>query len=189
MQGNAFCSRLTFTSAGLLETQDTSLINAAKLSTQGIDFSADYRFSVWATDTIGLKLTGTYLMGLATIAQANDPSTKSVSGGAYTNPRVRLNLTAGYDESNWGVSITNRFISGSIIDRTALPEARVSNSVPATIYTDATVRYDISDNLSGFIGINNVFDIEPPQTAQTYNRGDTYDLIGRFLHAGVTAKF
>lgn len=189
MQGNAFCNRLTFSSAGLLETQDTSLINAAKLSTQGIDFSANYRFPVWETDTISLNLTGTYLMGLDTIAQANDPSTKSVSGGAYTNPRVRLNLTVGYDESNWGVSVTNRFISGSIIDRTALPEARVSNSVPPTVHTDATARYDINDDLSGFIGINNVFDIEPPARAQTYNRGDAYDLIGRFFHAGVTVKF
>ncbi|HEY4275157.1 MAG TPA: TonB-dependent receptor [Rhizomicrobium sp.] len=189
MQGNAFCNRMTFSSGGVLLTEDRSLINAAKLTTQGVDFSADYRFQVWGADTVGLNLTGTYLMGLETLAQANDPSTTAVYGGAYTNPRVRLNATVSYEEQNWGGSVTNRFVSSSIIDRAALPEARVSNTVPSIIYTDATVHYTINDNLSGFVGINNLFDFAPPQRAQTYNYGDLYDLTGRFFHGGITAKF
>ncbi|MFA7441584.1 MAG: hypothetical protein WCZ66_11550 [Sphingomonadaceae bacterium] len=50
-------------------------------------------------------------------------------------------------------------------------------------------RARLGQGLSGFVGVNNVLNIKPPLTAQTYNYGAFYDVIGRFFHAGVKAKF
>ena len=58
-------------------------------------------------------------------------------------------------------------------------------------YTDVQLRYGIGDSLQLFIGINNLFDNEPPAIAlvpETRAFGDDaiiYDQIGRYLYAGV----
>ena len=187
--GNPFCDRLEFTSAGLLVRRNTSLINASQFSSSGVDFSLDYRLPVGATGKIGLSLIGTYLLEKETLGVRGDASTLSIQDGEFADPRLRLNLTTSFDKSNWGVSVTNRFISKSEIDREAPPEARELRTVPAKIYTDALVKYDVNELLSGFVGVNNVLGIKPPQRAQTYNYGSYYDVIGRFFHAGIKAKF
>lgn len=189
MAGNSFCDRMEFDSAGLLVRQNSSLINASEFSSSGIDFSADYRLPVGASGRIGVKLIGTYLLKKETLGVRDDPSTLTIQDGEYTDPRLRLSLTLGFDQPAWGVSVTNRFISKSDIDRQALPEAREFPKVAARIYTDALFRYDLSRSLSGFVGINNLLGIKPPQTAQTYNYAAFYDVIGRFFHMGVKAKF
>jgi len=189
MTGNPFCDRLKFTSAGLLISQNTALINASEFSSSGLDFAVDYRLPVGSSGRIGLSLIGTYLLQKQTLGVRTDPSTLNVQDGEYTDPRLRLNLTTSFDISNWGVSITNRFISKSAIDREAPPEARELRNVPYRIYTDALIRHDINTRLSGFVGVNNVLGVKPPLRAQTYNYGSYYDVIGRFFHMGVKAKF
>src|SRR5262249_53452409 len=106
-----------------------------------------------------------------------------------TDPRLRLNLTLSYDTSRWGVSVTNRFIGKSDLDAQVLPEATDISTAPAKVYTDAVVNFDLTKGWSGYVGINNVLNVRPPQTPQTYRYGAYYDLIGRFFHAGVRAKF
>jgi outer membrane receptor protein involved in Fe transport len=189
MAGNSFCDRMEFGPDGLLVRQNTSLINASEFSTSGVDFSADYRLPVGGTGRVGINLIGTYVIEKETLGVRGDPTTLTIQDGEYTDPRLRLNLRVSYDEMRWGVSVANRFISRSHIDRQALPEAREFPMVEERIYTDVIVRYNINRNMSGYLGINNIADTTPPQTAQTYNYGSFYDTVGRFFHMGIKANF
>lgn len=100
---------------------------------------------------------------------------------------------------SWRGTLINRFIGESEIDAQATPEQYDNNIVDARVYTDLNVRYDINENLSAFVGVNNLFDILPPNTPATYfggqnfsvgdaGAGALYDNIGRFFKIGVRAK-
>ena len=189
IEDNVFCNQIVFNSVGEAQITYTNLVNASSFSSSGIDFSADYRFPIGASGRAGLRLAGTYLMKKEYVGVPGDKNTLVIYDGEYTDPKLRVNLTVSYDRRNWGVSVTNRFIGKSVLDAQGLPEARDLPDVPAKIYTDAVVNFDLNKEWSGFIGINNVLDVRPPQRPETYRYGAYYDLVGRFFHAGIKAKF
>jgi outer membrane receptor protein involved in Fe transport len=188
MQGNLFCNSLVFLPNGDLDKAYTRLLNASEFRSSGIDIAADYRHPVGATGSIGVKFIGTYLLKKEFLGMSGDPTTVSIQDGEYTDPRIRFNLSVSYDRPSYGISITNRFLSKSDIDRQALPEARDIATVPHKIYTDAVVRYDLNKTVSGFVGVNNLFNVTPPATPETFTYGALYDVVGRFFHTGIKIK-
>lgn len=189
MSGNVFCENIVFAPGGDVETVYTRLINASSYASSGVDLAANYAIDVGRAGRVRLGLVATYLLKKEFLGVSGNPTTLSIRGGEYTDPSLRLNLTVGYQRSNWGVRIVNRYISDSVIDEQARPEAMDINDVSSRLYTNAVFDLDLTSRVSGFVGVNNIFAVRPPQTPETYSYGSFYDTIGRFFHFGVKARF
>jgi len=74
-------------------------------------------------------------------------------------------------------------------DNTLKNDILVGESIDAQIYLDLAVRYDVSDNMTARVGINNILDEEPPMTGNTMDPGAFYDQLGRYGHVTLSFKF
>ncbi len=80
-------------------------------------------------------------------------------------------------------------------DRARTRQSCKGNRIPAVWYTDINVSYDVTEQIQGYVGVNNLFDVRPPETFQgafdttgTNTITDVYDPIGMFIYGGVNLK-
>ena len=61
--------------------------------------------------------------------------------------------------------------------------------MPARVYNDLAIGYEVNapDRLT--VGMNNVFNVKPPQIPSTYTgAGGIYDTLGRYFFISASAK-
>ncbi|RDZ29452.1 TonB-dependent receptor domain-containing protein [Lysobacter silvisoli] len=142
-------------------------------------------------------------------------------GSARSNNwRIRSNLSAHWEKGDFGASWFVRYYSGQeescatiaasqwvnlCSDPTRFtnldgndpgtapdgPRARPQNHIGATTYHDASVFFNAPWNARITVGLNNVFDKDPPRSASTFaNSFDPqYELPGRFIYFRYSQKF
>jgi iron complex outermembrane recepter protein len=187
--------------------------NAGYLKTTGIDFTFDYRFSfrdVGLPDYGGLDLNflGTYtaiyefetLEGsppISCLGKYGDICAGSPTLGQplpYWKSKTRLTWTTPLH--GFEVSVDWRNIGGVNIDTGATGTA--DSHIPSYNYFDLSMQYRVKDRYTFRVGVNNIFDIDPPiigsgELPATVGNGNTfpqvYDALGRYLFVGVTADF
>ena len=178
-------------------------VNANFLKTQGVDIGTQYTFdpgfglltgdaavtvtSNW-TVTTEFKSVGSTGVAVSCLGQF---------GGTCLEPLANWK---GVSNVNWQdgpltVNLRWRFIGSTTDDRHKLngvPLAAMTNPViPIYNYFDLSGSYDINENLTGTVGVNNLFDLEPPTPAKT-SYGNTwpatYDAFGQTFFINLTAK-
>lgn len=170
-------------------------LNIGVLKAEGIDTSAAYIFELPshvlnATNQLRLSLDGSYTMKNNSIVDANNPSNVVYTAGNYTLPKVRANLTiaflAGPLMADWRL----RYIGKSQVDVTQPPLFTNDNNVSSRTYSDIFASYHLGPKVKLSVGVNNLFDMAPPQTATTYTGTSTlFDVVGRYYFGEVAAKF
>ncbi|MGZ6019439.1 MAG: TonB-dependent receptor domain-containing protein, partial [Phenylobacterium sp.] len=73
----------------------------------------------------------------------------------------------------------------------------IEKNLPAQNYIDLTANFTVHNNLNFRVGVQNVFDKDPPlvgtNCAATFCNGNTYpqvyDALGRYVFVGLTADF
>jgi iron complex outermembrane receptor protein len=185
-------------------------LNIGGLKTSGIDINANYGFDL---DTIGLSqygtvaltFVGTWLDTLETDTGTNTASSVSDCVGFYgsaqcgvPNPewRHRARLTW---QSPWNVDVSATWRYYSSVDfgssLTGSVAGRLDSSLDAMSYLDLSANWQITDTVSGRVGVNNVLDSDPPlsTSAGTGGNGNTYpqlyDGLGRYMFVGISASF
>ena len=192
---------------GLVENLN---INIGGLQTSGVDVNANYGFDLerfgWDRyGSFGMSFVGTWLDSLETDNGTGTATSVFDCVGYYgstqcglPNPewRHRARLTW---ISPWAVdlSATWRYYGkvefGS--DLTGLVPGRLDSVLESADYFDISANWQVRDNLSMRIGVNNVLDRDPPLSvaAATGGNGNTYpqlyDAMGRFVFIGLTADF
>ena len=190
---------------GLIEATN---INIGGIKTQGIDFNAGYGFSlddVGATGwgKIGLSFVGTYVSSLESDDGLNQANSKVDCVGFYgitcgvPNPEWRHRARLAWN-TPWDVSISGTWrYYGSVEygDSQGTFPTRLDHELEAQNYLDLSAEWQVSDTVSARVGINNVFDRDPPLTysGDTSKNGNTYgqiyDTLGRFMFVSLTANF
>lgn len=187
---------------GFVENINT---NVGGLQTSGIDVNANYRFdlaSVGVGDlgSMSLNFTGTYLNELIT-----DPGAESGTPydcvGFYgnecgtPNPEWRHRFRAAWDTPmDVQISATWRYF-GEVELFTPSATPRVDRQFDAENYFDLAATWQVLDNTRVRLGVNNIFDNDPPLSASVGTTGNgntypqTYDAMGRYVFFGVTADF
>ena len=203
-----------------------SLANVGKLETRGVDLDLSYGFDIGAAGRIRTSLIGTYVDEYFITPIASDSSTKfncaglygdiCSSGAATANPifRWRHTLRTTWSTPWQGLDITAswRYFSAMKLDALS-PQSNLSGA-PATVanggisssdaaikaynYLDLSAAVKIMDKMTFRLGVNNVFDKDPPiiggaDLPGVAGNGNTfpqvYDSLGRFIFGQLTVQF
>lgn len=185
------------------------LANVASLKTSGVDMAASYR---WSMDSLGIgdddadlraTLMGTWVD--KNVFRANDTAAPTdrvgtVGGDTPAIPEWRANATLNYAsaglELTWNVeylsSVKDRKYANNLAAGVANPKAGIANpKVGAYWYHNVRAAYDL-DRFTVYGGVRNLFDKDPPMLSSPIESNtdpNTYDMIGRYLFVGVSAKF
>ncbi|MBH0113850.1 TonB-dependent receptor [Novosphingobium sp. YJ-S2-02] len=173
--------------------------NVATLINSGIDFELTYRRPV-GSGTLNLRALATRQL---TFQQRNAPGEemrKFVGTSDFNDvqfplplPKWRANVSAGWEGENVSFNVQERIIGGYDRSRQFV---YVDNEVKPVFYTDLNLTYTVRTALDRefelFTTVNNLFDKQAPLLPVTRTPGltvptmrNTYDIIGRYITAGV----
>jgi iron complex outermembrane recepter protein len=188
-------------------------LNIGQVSTKGIDFAAHYRLDGGAAGKFTFNLSDTYTKELLTQPL---PTGGSFDCAGYWGatcgaplPHIRQVFTF-----NWGLPVPGldltvkwRLIGPSKVDsesqnpQLAGPYYLSTAQIPGYNYIDMSANYAINSTFSVRVGVNNIADKDPPTilngnlsncpntTCNDNTWTGTYDTLGRYLYAHVSAKF
>jgi len=201
--------------------QDTTL-NTGSLKTTGADLNVNYRtdLSNWGlgdNGSISANLVGTWLDTLITQPLPGGPSfdCTSLYGLVCGTPspewrhKARLTWNTPYSYGDWFKSLSFsaqwRYFAKVTLDaydsnpqlRNPARQFPNERTLAAQNYIDLTANFTVHNNLNFRVGVNNVFDKDPPLTGTNCTavlcNGNTYpqvyDALGRFVFVGLTADF
>ena len=188
---NPFCSQIARKGNGAIGSINVAPINIGSQNAEGIDFGATYRTPIGAAD-LRFNVSGTYLIKNELEVVSGDPTTLDVSRGEVDNPDWRVNFTPGITAGPFSLDWTVRYIDSSKVDVQLSDEGRSDNKVSSKLYNDIYAALEVTDRMNFYAGVNNLFDVDPPFSRETYQgsaRGALFDNIGRYLYVGVNASF
>ena len=201
--------------------QDTTL-NTGSLKTSGVDFNVAYRTDLSAlglgdNGSVSATMVGTWLDSLVTQPLPGGASydCKGLYGLVCGIPapewrhKAALTWNTPYSYGDWFKSLSLRVqwryfgkVSLDAYDSNPLlnnvgNQFAVEKNLPAQNYIDLTANFTVHNNLNVRVGVQNVFDKDPPLIGTncpgTSCNGNTfpqaYDALGRYMYVGLTADF
>jgi iron complex outermembrane recepter protein len=192
--------------AGFVDDRTT---NTGSLTASGVDINGDYRARI-GNNKIRWQFVGTWIDKLN-----NQPLTNGFEyncAGYYgttcgnPNPKFRFNTNLKFTTANdFGFTVRWRYYSSvkaDIISPDAnlggnAPTGNVDEKIKAVNYYDVLFSLPVKDTATLRIGVNNVFDKNPPLISQAnlggFGNGNTfpgtYDQLGRYVFVNLTADF
>jgi iron complex outermembrane recepter protein len=187
-----FCSLIHRNpSTGYIQLLDLLPINAARLETEGLDVMVNLRHSLGSWGAFTTQLAYTHLISFESIAFGGAAPQQFVGRPTYPADDAMLNAT--YDYGSLTLNLAERYHGEAF---RVVGAAFAGNRVAPIAYTDLQVLYAFTPKLTTYVGVQNLFDAQPPLYAGTYQDGQLstntpfgYDVIGRFLYAGVKWKY
>lgn len=190
-------------------------LNAAVISTSGLDFAADYDMPLFDGD-LSWHLVGNYTSQSNTDrlginydgAGAATPGFRSIGGYDGTGlPKLRATLSATYTADAWSFTAQGRFfgsmvvtnglegqagivplalVGGKLNSGSLLPNQIDDNSIPAVGYLDLRGSYRWGPNLVLYSAMDNVTNVPPPFGTSA---AAGYDNLGRTVRLGVRFSY
>jgi outer membrane receptor protein involved in Fe transport len=207
--------------------QDTTL-NTGSLKTTGVDVNVSYRtdlsnVGLGDSGSISASMVGTWLDSLKTQPLPGGPSydCKGLYGTVCAGPngegpapvwrhKLRVTWTTPYSYGDWFKSLSLsaqwRYYSGVKLDAYSSDpqlnnpglQYQTDRALASRSYLDLTANFTVHNNLNFRVGVNNVFDKDPPIIGASNcpvgacNGGtypQVYDALGRYFFVGLTADF
>lgn len=183
--------------AGSLEFIDSAVSNSGGVGTEGVDLTANYTLPVGRGE-LSTRLAYTYVIDGFSIPLPG--ADKDNFAGEIGASEHRANLNFGYVVGDFSTNVGITYIGAADEDDQFLAAFGLEPgeiNVGAETLVSAQVSYQIEDNISVFVGANNLFDNDPPPiisglasgTTGVETDGGTYDPIGRRFYAGIRATF
>ncbi len=188
---------------GTIWQVNTGPVNAASIVSSGIDIGLRHKIAFESGHQFRAALNYTYVDTLriqpladlsaeSNLGQLNGPG--RLGAGFRHRANLQLGYTAGAFDAGWTLRYQSAMADTLGILRTDDP----GNFVPAYGYHDLQGRYSFGrdEHYSVYIGVQNLFDRKPPLMDQnrasnitgTETAADSYDVYGRFIHAGFRVK-
>ncbi|MGB7453301.1 MAG: TonB-dependent receptor [Lysobacterales bacterium] len=172
-------------------------INLGSNKWEGIDLAFNWSTD-WAAGTWTTNMLGTYAMTKETQPLADPDSAYDCKGlisvRCYPSPKWRHTLSVDYDSNEWwSAGMRWRYFEGVDYDGGTDVIAQ-DNMSKSQNYIDLNAVFRFMENHDIVLGVNNVFDKEPPMIGGTLsNNANTiagfYDTLGRYFFAQATFRF
>lgn len=206
-----YCTLLTRKADGNINFVKTTYLNAASESTHGVDFQVNYTRGIgdltshvkpiaFLDGRMTASMSVNWLMALRNAPFQQSPGIYHRYEGTLGTPDIKGTLNLGYAQGPWTFDWSTRFLSRAALfnrdpSRPYHSEDISPAYVHAFIYHNLSVRYAFDGKLKGveaFGGINNLFDDRYPAGLFGANGNGaseaSYDLLGRFIFAGVKIR-
>jgi outer membrane receptor protein involved in Fe transport len=201
-----FCERIHRDANGSLWLSpegfiDTRNMNIGSIKVQGVDVGVNYRRDLGRIGHASLEFTGSYLDKY--VVDNGGLSTPFNCGGRYgfgcESPVPKWRHTARLTwEGRQGISVSGYWRYTSDLKFRPYPDfdPQPPPKVPAQSFFDLAAIFRVEPSYSLRLGVNNVFDREPPLVlfcggsgcnGNTYSQW--YDPLGRYFFAGFTVNF
>jgi len=166
------------------------LLNLGEQQSSGVDLAWDWAVgSSWTFDLIG-----TYFLKKEVTLIPNEPSARFdcaglISQNCFPTPEWRHLASATYDsDSFWSVGARWRYYGS--VDYEGDVDLLAADEMKAYNYIDLNATFHLMGPHRLIVGVNNVFDEEPPLVGATLSwNANTiagfYDTLGRFLFANL----
>ncbi len=173
-------------------------INLGENKWEGIDLAF-----VWSVEGLGgtwnTNMIGTYMMTKEVTSIPGDNTsqydcTGVISTRCFPTPDWRHTASVQYDSNEWwSMTLRWRYFMGVDYDGSTDTIAQKNMSKDQN-YVDLSARFQFMENHDLTIGINNIFDKEPPMVGGTLTTNANtiagyYDTLGRYLFANATFRF
>ncbi|HEV2818478.1 MAG TPA: TonB-dependent receptor [Allosphingosinicella sp.] len=179
-------------------------INIGSLKTRGIDVQASYSMELGGLGNLSASFVGTWLDRLITDNGITSRECVAQFGAicGTPNPEWRHTLHLNYvHPSGIGLATRWRYFSGVDNDGSSVSGGQIRPGdarIPSQQYFDLTLTARIGDHYNFRLGVNNIFDRDPPIVGSnacpagicngnTYTQ--VYDALGRYIFAGITLDF
>lgn len=200
---SAYCSAFQRNAGGEVERITDTNLNSGGLKTDGIDVSLNYSLPLGLADnaSLGLNFYGSYLRSYDFTPIVGVPIVNECAGRFGTDcgqptPEWKHTARATLDLGDFAASVAWRYIGPALDDND--DETFLLERAPAQSYFDLALRGEMADNFTLTLGVNNLFDKEPPLSASAQNGGNgeqsntypnVYDVLGRYLFASASVRF
>ncbi|WP_262689766.1 TonB-dependent receptor [Kordiimonas aestuarii] len=198
--GNAeFCDLVQFGSGNSVQSITNKLLNLGTYRVRGVDFEAQYSIGLDNGADLGFKLLGSYVYakdiapdGVTAVNYAGDVGTINLFG----LPKLKMRGNVSYQTSRFGLYANMRYVGSGKYNVLWGPEdlSDENNDIGAEVYFDLSGRYQLTETIELYGGVNNVLDNDPPvipldfiSTAAT--NPIHYDVVGRSFYVGFRAQF
>lgn len=188
---SAQCGNITRTGSGGVSLIEVAQTNFGKIETQGIDIDIRYAIDLPVVGPATVSLAGNYVVDFETVGLTRTKGNGRLEANEGSVPNFRARLSTSFNPiPPLMLTATTRFI-GESTDQDRREQGLPFDNVPKTYYLDVSARYDITENLTMFLGVRNVTDKEPPffLDGGTNTNTDTYDVLGRFAFLRLRATF
>lgn len=187
----------------------TTDLNLSAEKAEGIDMNLDWGLPLTAfgaSDAAGdlnFRLLWTYILSREQQETVTDPfipregTISQTVGSAY--PKHKVNLVTTYTVADVQLRYGLQFIDGMrVVNNDALltPSTSARPTVPSYVYHDLSARWNMNSMLGITVGVNNIFDKDPPIYTTNSQAGiqsntdpSTYDVLGRRYFVNFTASF
>jgi iron complex outermembrane receptor protein len=181
------CDAITRTASGQVSQIRGFLQNIASIETNGIDVTLNYRSPPTGWGTFGLFWANTFLFNYDVTVPSTAGFTLISREGTEQGspdqafPEFKSTAVLDWTLREFGASLTGRYID-SVVEGNG-------NRMGATFYTDVQLRWNVSEEFTFALGVNNLLGEDPPPCFTCgLNNIDptTYDVPGRFFYARAT---
>ena len=210
---NQFCSLFRRAGAGGAPTGEETfrilegslqqtLLNYAKNKVRGIDVEASYKSDLDGIVTLSTRAVYTHLFQNDDFLNPADPGRADQILLELGDPQDAFNWDTEFKRGDLTLGFSLRYIGKQVLNtyedffskQGRAPENADYAPVkfyPAVFYQDIRIGLDIADQrFNIYTGVDNVFNRQPPfGLTGTGGGSGIYDIRGRFLYAGVKAKF
>jgi len=180
------------------DPNDGRVINLLQLSRNqsiweldGIDFTANLGMDV-GPGQLNFALITSYWNSFKTQVTSIDPVNEFAgtigAGTGSATPEWRGTLQTTYGWDAFQVNLITRYTDSMFHNTLVTNPTATSTGVSSIWYVDLTGRWDIMDNLSVRLGVNNLFDESPElysPAVQANTDPSTYDVLGRRYFIGL----
>ena len=197
MRGTSSGARATVSAARLASEEASAGTNSGGYSTEGIDLTVDYGQDI-GPGRLNARLSYTHLLdGYVVPLPGAD---KDPFAGEIGSSEDRAYLQLGYAFNDISVTWQTTYIGPADLDDQFLSGydlAPGSVGIGSWLYHDLQASYNAWDTVQFYLGVNNVFDKDPPpiisglpfDVTGTETDAGTYDAIGRRYYGGFRMKF
>jgi iron complex outermembrane receptor protein len=185
------CSAITRSPTGAVRAIDDPLTNAGFVDTSAIDFSISWTSPDWSFGSFQVTSLTSHLLEFLDGATnpAVDRAGTERGSPAQGYPEWKSQTRVDWDLNDWGVSVTNRYVSS------VTETANANSELDAVSYWDGQVRWtpgNLADGRMTFtLGVNNIFDEETPGcfSCDVNNMDPSiHDAPGRFAYARIAFR-
>ncbi len=191
---NEFCDNIDRTPVGAgFDPNDAGVVrdftlrpqNVAAFSTKGVDFSVRYRQPTDNLGTFNFSVIGNHLIELKTQGTpgADIVEEAGVRGAPEWQVNFDFNWTLDNFNLNYGINYWDETLRFARADIEADPDIVAPEylKIDAKFVHDMQLRWTTDDDMSFYVGVNNIFDQEPDVGLTFY----PVSALGRFFYAGV----